>query len=125
MGHRFLICGCARPTDRAAILCLISHHLLDLFVKAGLAICCHLHGHLVMHSCRSGWLRLILQRIAAFWVLVFPANRARESLFALHRSPMQHFCLLSELVDQFLLVLVNFLMHQVELHLLVLLMLSH
>ena len=38
---------------------------------------------------------------------------------------MQHLCLLSELVDQFLLVLVNFLMHQVQLHLLVLLMLSH
>ena len=72
-------------------------------------------------------LRFIRQSVAALGALL---HRKRLTILLLGvsdvvRSGIESFGLLRQLLDELLLVLVHFLMHQLELHLLVLLVLCH
>ena len=128
LGHRIAVRCCARSANLtktlAAVLSLVAHHLLDLVVKSSLAIGLH-HRHLLVVRPGVRVLGLLLQRVAPLGLRVLAADRARETFFALHGPRLHHFRLLLQLVDQLLLVLVDFFVHEVKLHLLILLVLCH
>ena len=127
--NRFLFCGGAGAADFSAILGAVAENLLDFFIKRlsfsrlqmqrGL-LCVMLFWTILSSLLRDvkvilrlNRLRFIYHGVASFRVLKLSANGPRQAFLFLSvcRPSIESFCLLCELLDKFLLVLVHLFMH--------------